>query len=222
MANLAPDVAYKMYLNHRTKDPRLLCSIIRTCDDLVYAYFAQRVGDQLVGKGVDCQSLQCGKFDKLEPCDPILAESFYHMDVKQIEGTKTYLSKINAFPEREMTLRMKKAPSDTKDAHPGFTLAYGTLEIAPGVKVENVHVHTFLNDLVFPDLGAPDLRAVTVYGVVPNKNLTHVPKEVRARCCVALDEDNSYVTEKIVVTDALRKRFDVLNLTKRLLQATLQ
>lgn len=223
MATMTPELAFKLHLAHREADPYLVCSVTRTCDGVHYAYFARRVGNELVGNYVECKLLECGKWDKLEAPDPVLLESFYGIHVKPIPNTKKYTATINAFPDREMTLIMKKAPkSDSKETrdHPGFTNAYGTLQLSSGHKVENAQVHTFFNDLVMPDFGTPDLRAVTVFAVTSSEAIAHLPKDIRDRHCKPFADDPSswYVTETIVVTEELRKRFNVFDLTKRFLQ----
>jgi hypothetical protein len=143
----------------------------------------------------------------------MLLDSFFGNKTTLVPNTHTYVSRINALPEREMILHLKK--NTTPTSSDGHVTAEGSLEIAPGIVVHKAQIINIHMKMTFNELEIPDVSEVRVHACTRIENVQHVPKEVFLRCCKKISDTQVLVTEIIPVTDQLKKRFDAATLTKK-------
>jgi hypothetical protein len=187
--------------------------ITRDVDAKMFLYAAKRLANKLVDERVRCFAVMAPDWHKEEPISDVVLKSFFALDVQPIPDTSKYVARLAAFPERTMTLHMKKNSSESK--HDGHVTATTTFVLGKDIQVHNVQLLNIHQIMTFDELEIPDISRVHLYGCVHMTDVSHVPAALLAEKCTKLS-DTQYLIEEIVpITDEMRKRFDIKSLAKQ-------
>lgn len=199
----------KLYTLFRNAHKNLVFAISRSCDTKMYGYCANRIaGDMLQPENeVSCFSVECPDFHAKSDIAPVLLNNFYKLHVSGIPNTKKYHAKIAGFPDRVLTLHLKKNSSPTKND--GNVTSTATLNVA-GTMLENVQVFCIHKFMTFDALERPDVTGVVVFGCI---NKTNVPETMRHKFH-AISQTQYLVYETIAITDEIKNRFNAITLLK--------
>jgi len=187
--------------------------ITRNCDAKMYLYIAKRAGNVLVDNKVDCSVVLAPNWHKQEKIPDVILDNFFALSVFPIAQTSKYTACMAAFPQRPMTLHLKK--NSTEHKSDGSVNAMLTFWLSPTASVDNVQLLVMEQEMTFDELEIPDLTRVRLYGCVNVANVKHLSKHMIAEHCVPLSETQVLITEVLEVTDEMRKRFDVRTLARQ-------
>ncbi len=206
----------------------------RTCDTKMCVYLPKREGDQLVGAGAECFMMFAPEWHKLEDVPDVLRKNFYNLHVNPIPGTRKYTANMAAFPERKMVLSLKARPK-LATTTPGTSAmvanikANGTVTATtsfflPGaVEVKDVRLIFMEQDLKFEEGEVlPQFEKVRLFGVAPQTSVEYVSFELFQKHCTRVSPDQVIIEETVLVTDAMRERFDAKSLAGQWLLAKAQ
>ncbi len=187
--------------------------ITRNCDAKMYLYTAEREANQLVRQKVRCTSILAPDWHKQESVPEVLMNHFFGLNVQSMTNSSKYTANMVAFPERFMTLHLKKNSSEGKSD--GSVTATLTFHVAPNVVVEDVQFLLMEQDMKFDDMEIPDITCVRLFGCVNKANIKHLTPTIIAQCCTELSATQVLIVEILPVTDEMRKRFDVKALARQ-------
>jgi len=197
--------------NKTKQDKRgLIFLIARSCDLKMYGYYANRRDNALVQQNeVRCTSFFFPKCAEESDVPEFLRNNFYNLNVEKIQGSKSYRAQLVAFPQRNMTLELKKDSAPGKDD--GSVASIGKLHL-DGHIAENVQIFCIYKVMDFTTgiVEMPEVEEIIIYGCVKK---TSVPTDV-AQKYHSLSDSQLLIWEIMPITDDIRNRFNVSKLTQ--------
>lgn len=210
---MKPLDAFKLHQSAQETVPSVIFFVSRDCDAKFQIYRANRRQDALIPqKEVSCATITCPQWQNETPLSAVLLNNFYGLHVEPIVGSKKYAAFLNAFPDREMILTLRKNPNPMQ-VDGGRVASYVTLNFAnegqklPNVEMFNIHLH-----MTFNDLGVPDVSQVFINGIVARDQ---VPPTLHRYCEVLPGSDRLLITETIQVTEEMKSKFDAFSLAQQ-------
>ncbi len=200
-------VALKLLNVFQKEHPNLVFYMSRSCDTKLYGYFANRNNNALLQDNeVQCASVMCPEWNIKTEVPPMILDRFFALRVSPIPNSKKYHGVLAGFPDRIMTLNLKKDSKPGKND--GLVTSTSTMHVA-GETLDDVRVFCMHKIMTFNAMDIPDVKQIIAFGSVDK---TKVSPRLAAKLH-SLSDTQFLVWESFPVTPEILKRFDVVAMT---------